>query len=47
MVEMRVRLQGEDTLVYTCRSVPEAAEMMCFLREFFPSAQFLVQPLVH
>jgi len=47
MVEMRVRDGGADVLVYVFRTIAEAGEMMAFLREFFPSAQFLVQPLPH
>jgi hypothetical protein len=47
MVQMRVEEAGEAILVYTLPSVGEAAEMMVFLREFLPSARFVLQPLPH
>ena len=47
MVELRVRDQGSEILVYALQSVAEAAEMMHFLGDFLPSAQFTVQPLTH
>ena len=47
MVEMRVRVDGEEVLSYTFRSVSEAAEIIQFLSDFFPNGQFLVQPLSH
>ncbi len=46
-VELRIEDQGEDLLVYTFRAIDEAAEMFEFLREFFPSARFVIQPLTH
>ncbi|MEM7520406.1 MAG: hypothetical protein AAF307_05150 [Pseudomonadota bacterium] len=47
MVEMRVREAGEDILVYTFKKPREAAEMIGFLSEFLPAAEFLIQPLRH
>lgn len=46
-VEFRVQQDGEDVLVYTFKAVDEAAEMFNFLREFFPQARFIIQPLLH
>jgi len=46
-VEMRVQQDGEDVLVYAFRAMNEAAEMFDFLRDFFPGAKFIIQPLVH
>ena len=47
MVELRVREGESDILVYALKSVTEAAEMVNFLGDFLPSAQFVVQPLRH
>ena len=47
MVQMRVEEAGEALLVYNLRSVAEAAEMMVFLRDFLPSARFVLEPLHH
>ena len=47
MVELRVRVDGEELLFYTFRSVSEAAELIQFLSDFFPNGQFLVQPRSH
>lgn len=47
LVELRVREEGEDILVYTFRSLVEAAEMISFLSDFLPRAQFVVQPCRH
>lgn len=46
-VELRVQEHGEDVLVYTFGAVAEAAEMFEFLRDFFPGARFVIQPLTH
>ena len=47
MVELRVRKDGEDVLVYTFKNVGEASEMIHFLSDFWPRADFVVQPLRH
>lgn len=47
MVELRVNDGTSDILVYALKSVTEAAEMVHFLGDFLPSAQFTVQPLRH
>jgi hypothetical protein len=47
MVELRVRECDEDILVYTLAGPSKAAEMIIFLADFMPGAQFLVQPLRH
>jgi len=46
-VELRVRQGDTDVLVYTFETPTKAAEMIHFLTEFFPAAEFLVQPLRH
>ena len=46
-VELRVDQDGETILIYAFKAVSEAAEMFVFLREFFPDARFVVQPLMH
>ena len=46
-VELRVQEEGEDVLDYAFKAVDEAAEMLNFLREFFPRARFVIQPLTH
>lgn len=47
MVEMRVQEAGETVLEYTFESVLEASEMFAFLKDFFPTATFLIQPIRH
>lgn len=46
-VELRVSEGGRDILVYTLKSVGEAAEMIRFLADFLPRAEFVIQPLRH
>ena len=46
-VELRVREDGADIIVYTFESPTKAADMINYLSEFFPRAEFLVQPLRH
>lgn len=47
MVELLVRKDGRDELVYVMKSVAEATEMVDFLSDFWPDAQFVMQPLRH
>jgi hypothetical protein len=47
MVRMTVEESGEAILVYTMRSVSDAAEMMLFLRDFLPGARFVLEPVRH
>ena len=47
MVQLRVQTGGEDILVYSMRSVAEAADMVLFLRDFLPEARFVLEPLLH
>lgn len=44
-VRLTVREADEDILVYTFASVREAAEIHGFIREFFPRAEFRLEPL--
>lgn len=46
-VELRVDQDGETVLIYAFKQISEAAETFEFLREFFPEARFIIQPLVH
>jgi hypothetical protein len=46
-VELRVRENGKDVLVYTFKSIESAAEMMHFLSGMMPEVSYLVQPLRH
>lgn len=46
-VELRVQEDGTDVLVYSFKAIDEAAEMFNYLRDFFPNARFVIQPLVH
>ena len=46
-VELRVDQNGETLLVYVFKAVSEAAEMFVFLKDFFPEARFIVQPVTH
>lgn len=47
MVELHVEEFGETLLEYKFLSVTEASEMLSFLKDFFPSATFLIQPIRH
>lgn len=47
MVELRVREQGEDVLVYSFKNASEAAEMVHFLSDMMPGASYVVQPIRH
>lgn len=47
LLTLRVQEGGEDSLVYTFRSVREAADMILFLQDFFPDARFVVEPARH
>lgn len=47
LLELRVQQDGVDSLVYAFRTIAEAAEMMAFLRDFFPAATFVLQPARH
>jgi len=46
-VELRVQENGEDTLVYQFPTIAEAVEILEFIREFFPGAKFVLEPLRH
>lgn len=47
MVELTVRDAGEEVLHYTFQSISEASEMFAFLKDFWPQAQFTIQPVRH
>ena len=44
-IEMRVQEDGTDQLVYQFETMAEAMEIFHFIREFFPNATFILQPL--
>lgn len=46
-VELRVRENGTDILVYRFQNATEAAEMIHFLDGMLPDVSFVVQPLTH
>lgn len=46
-VRLTVRENGEDLLIYTFASLCEAARIHAFVREFFPRADFVLEPLAH
>jgi hypothetical protein len=46
-VRFSVRENGQDVLVYHYARMEEAAEIYAFIREFFPQAEFVFEPLVH
>ena len=47
MIEMKVEDNGEVVLSYHFKTVREASEMFVFLRDFFPTGKFVIQPLLH
>lgn len=46
-VRMAVIEASEEILVYAFESPAEAGEMMAFLKEFLPDAEFVIEPLVN
>ena len=46
-VRFSVEEASEDILVYHCANIHEAREIFEFIRDFFPEAKFVFQPLVH
>ncbi len=46
-VSLVVSQDGKVELDYPPMSLAEAAELICFLREFLPRAQFLLRPVLH
>lgn len=47
MIEMNVVDDGESILRYNFKSIHEASEMLMFLRDFLPTASFVIRPLRH
>lgn len=47
LVSLVVAQDGKVELSYSSMSILEAVEMMHFLRDFFPLAQFTISPVVH
>ena len=45
MLELKVQEGGKDELIYQFQSVAEATAQVLFLKEFFPNARFVIQPL--
>jgi hypothetical protein len=46
-VRFSVLENGEEILVYHAASIREAVERLAFIKEFFPSAKFVFEPLTH
>lgn len=46
-VQFSVIDDGETVLVYKMATLAEAVERLEFIREFFPRAQFVFEPLTH
>lgn len=46
-VEMRIEEAGELILRYVFSSLSEASEMFAYLKDFFPHATFLINPVRH
>ena len=46
-VELRVRENGSDILVYRLENAAKAAEMIHFLDGMLPDVSFVVQPVTH
>lgn len=47
MVQLSVKQNGRVELVYALRDTEAAGEMFGFLREYFPGATFVIEPLPH
>ena len=47
MVQLSVEQDGHVELVYALRDLEAAGEMFRFLRDFFPAARFVIEPLPH
>lgn len=47
MIQLLVEQDGRTELSYACRDLAAAGEMFAYLREFFPGATFVIQPLAH
>lgn len=46
-IEMQVIDDGVLALHYSFNTIAEAAEIIDFIKEFFPKAKFVIQPLKH
>lgn len=44
---MKVTEEGREVLVYHFASIAEAAKTFDFISEFFPQAQFVIEPIRH
>lgn len=47
IIELQVEEFGQTLLEYKFNSVTEASEMLSFLKDFFPLATYLIQPVRH
>ena len=45
-VELRVQEGDCDVLVYSYMTLTDASEMYAFLKDFFPEARFVIQPVL-
>ena len=46
-VRLAVLEASEEKLVYAFETAGEAAEMIAFLREFLPEAEYVVEPVLN
>lgn len=46
-VKFSVVEAGETVLIYQMATIAEAVERLEFIREFFPRARFVFEPLTH
>lgn len=47
MIQLLVEQDGRTELSYALKDLEAAGEMLSFLRDFFPGATFVIQPLPH
>ncbi len=46
-VELQVLDAGELALHYHFANIADAMETLLFIKDFFPSARFVIQPVLH
>lgn len=46
-IRFAVRENDEEILVYHEATIRQAVERLAFIREFFPTAKFVFEPLKH
>ncbi|MEM9047548.1 MAG: hypothetical protein AAGC92_02405 [Pseudomonadota bacterium] len=46
-VRFSVELEGEEILVYHLATLGEAHKIFSFLKDYFPEARFVFEPVLH